>query len=557
LKLEFFIAKKIIRKTKDGFSNERIHFSKPIVNLAIIGITLGITIMILSSSIAIGFQTEIKNKVLGFGSHFQISEVFENQSFESARMSNNPNWLVDLRGDPLIQYVQKVALKPGIIQSKEVTDSTQSGKEIRDLTGIIFKGVGQEYDQKFIADGLIKGQFPLFETSRNGFNDSILISNHTAKQLKLNLYDKVSCFFVSANGPQQRFLTVGGIYETGLEDFDKQFAFIDINLIQQVNQWGISVFLEINEVCTMGVPTIEAKAFGGNGNYLFKWDSFDFQGINKIPLCPIRDTTIMVIASDALATGYNEKPEISSVPDTAWLSIKVEGNGSCNCNSPTQNILIDYLNDSVSIVSFNELKITTTLKTSGGSHYAYCGGFEVGLKEFEDLSEGKKTIQYYTESTLNVQSITERYEEIFKWLDMLDMNVYIILSLMIIVAIINMIAALLVIILERTRMIGILKALGAKNWTIRKIFIIQGGFIVLRGMFFGNLIAFGIILLQNTFQIITLPQENYYVSIVPMYFPIISIITINALAFIICAMSLVLPTVLVTKISPIKAIKFE
>jgi lipoprotein-releasing system permease protein len=557
LKLELLIAKKILKKNNVGSSKDRHNYSKPIVNLAIIGITLGVAVMILSSSIAIGFQSEIKKKILGFGAPFQVSEQFENNSFESNRMLVTADWVIDLKSDPLIKHVQVFAHKPGIIQSKSITDSTQNGKEIRDLSGIIFKGIGNDYDKEFIEKAIMEGQFPTFEIHKIHINDSILISKHTATQLKLKLNDKVSCFFVSNNGPQQRQLIVAGIYETGLEDFDKQFAFVDINLLRQINQWGISSFLQLNETCEFGYPIIEAKAFGGLGNYRFQWDKYGYQELNKIPLCPLRDTTIQVIISEVDSYGHSEIPELITIPDTAWLNIKVEGSENCICDEKNEQLVVEYLNDSVSIYTFKSSKITTTLTTSGGSNYAYCGGYEIILKDLKDLDEANKSIRLYTGPELNIQSITERYEEIFKWLDMLDMNVYIILALMIIVAIINMIATLLVIILERTRMIGILKAIGATDWSIRKIFIYQGSYIILKGLIFGNIFAFLIIILQNQFHIITLPQANYYVSIVPMYFPIKQIVLINLLSFIIASFALVLPTAIITKIRPVKAIQFE
>lgn len=557
LKLERYIAKKISKKNNDHSHRDRYNYSKPIVNLAIVGITLGIIVMLLSSSIAVGFQSEIKKKILGFGAHFYVSEQFENNSYESSRMLVNPDWVEDLKNDPLIKHIQIVAHKPGIIQSKNVTDSTAEGKIIRDLSGIIFKGVGKEYDKEFITNSILEGRFPNFEVNKNSINDSILISKHTANQLKLNLFDKVSCFFVSTNGPQQRQLIVAGIFETGLEDFDKQFSFVDINLLRQINQWGIKSYLELSETCFFGLPVVEAKAFGGVGNYRYQWDQYGYQELNRIPLCPLKDTVIKVIITDVNSYSYSETPEIISIPDTAWLHIEIEGEETCNCNTKEEHLEVEYLNDSVTLYQFKSSKIKTTLITSGGSNYAYCGGYEILLKDIKDLSEATKSIRFYTGSELNVQSITDRYEEIFKWLEMLDMNVYIILTLMIIVAIINMIATLLVIILERTRMIGTLKALGAKDWSIRKIFMYQGSYIVFKGILLGNLFAFLIIIIQNQFQLITLPQANYYVSVVPMYFPIKEIIIINLLSFIISSFALILPTAIITKISPVKAIKFE
>ena len=112
-------------------------------------------------------------------------------------------------------------------------------------------------------------------------------------------------------------------------------------------------------------------------------------------------------------------------------------------------------------------------------------------------------------------------------------------------------------ILEKTQMIGILKSLGSTNWSIRKIFIYNGGLLILIGILLGNLIAISIIIIQNQFGLITLPQENYFVSTVPMHFPILPYLLINAGAFIICFAALIIPSYLITKISPIKAIKVE
>jgi len=129
--------------------------------------------------------------------------------------------------------------------------------------------------------------------------------------------------------------------------------------------------------------------------------------------------------------------------------------------------------------------------------------------------------------------------------------------LMILVAVINMTSALLVIILERTKMIGILKSLGAKNWSIRQIFLMNGGFIILKGILYGNILAFGIIIFQNATGFLTLSQSNYYVSVVPMHYLFWQTIAVNLGAYIICNLALILPSYVITRISPVTAIKFE
>jgi len=555
LNVTSFIVKKIL--TRENSSRQK-RFSKPIVNLAIIGIALGVIVMMLSSSIAVGFQSEIKKKVVGFGAHFQVVEEFDNASYESTRMLAHPFWLDDVRNDPDFIHVQKIAYKPGILQSKAITDTTSSGGDIREISGVLFKGVGSDFDQQFIRSFLVKGQFPKMEQSVNLINDSIVLSAYTANQLKLDVNDKMACFFLSDNGPQQRNLTVAGIYETGLEDFDKQFAYVDINLLRSINRWGIEAFLSLNETCKFGFPVIEAQAFGGNGNYVYNWDEKAFNGASVLPFCPLKDTVIQVVISDVGPYAFGEENTHLTVPDTAWLFITISGSSDCRCGQTEEDRLeVNYINDSVTVYQYAQTTIKTTLRTSGGSHHYYCGGFEINIAHLASLKENKKSLQFYTENTLHVESISERYEEIFKWLEMLDMNVYIILGLMVVVAIINMLAVLLVLIIEQTPLIGMLKAMGATNWQIRKIFISQGAYILLKGLVLGNLVALVIILVQNHFEIITLPESNYYITVVPMYFPLFNFLLINAITFVTCTLSLLLPSAYIARIRPVKAIKFE
>ncbi|MCB9194902.1 MAG: ABC transporter permease [Flavobacteriales bacterium] len=552
LNTEIFIARRML---KGGFEKK---ISKPIVNLASIGIVLGVMVMILSVSIASGFQTEIKNKVLGFGGHIQITEQFGNESQESPRMLVDQYWLNDLKQDPIIEHIQQIAYKPGIIQSKNSFDTSSSGKSIREITGLVFKGISMDYDYEFILSNLLKGEIPKYGNESYS-NDSILLSLFTANQLKVDTGDKVSCFFVSEGGPKQKNLVVGGIYETGLEDFDKQFAFADLAMIRDVNKWGIETFISIEEQCTNGYIILRAESFGGNGNYYYSWNGSSFSEANRIPLCFEGDSLIVqVVSSDIVTSGYFDEPDLFSVADTAWLTIiKLDDTNLCSCSSSDELLNLNFVDNQNTTFSANGVSYKSILKTSGGSSKYYCGGYEVLITDLDKIDEGKKTVNYYTDNLLNVQSIKDRNEDIFNWLNMLDLNVVIIIGLMILVAIINMTSALLVIILERTRMIGILKSLGSRNWSIRKIFLINGSYIILRGVVIGSILAILIIILQNTFGFLKLSQSNYYVSEVPMHFVWLKILLIDVGAFLFCLAALILPSYLITRISPVNAIKFE
>ncbi|WP_188051282.1 ABC transporter permease [Flavobacterium sp. GP15] len=185
------------------------------------------------------------------------------------------------------------------------------------------------------------------------------------------------------------------------------------------------------------------------------------------------------------------------------------------------------------------------------------GAFEVFLDNFNDIKVKGEQVYEQTGSTLDTKTIIEKYSYIFEWLQLFDFNIIVILVVMILVATINMVVALLVLILERTQMIGILKALGADNWSVRKIFLYNAFYLIIRGLFWGNLIGISLLLIQQHFGIIKLNPENYYVDQAPVYLNWGYIIALNFLTIGICFLVLLIPSYIITKISPVKAIRFD
>lgn len=186
------------------------------------------------------------------------------------------------------------------------------------------------------------------------------------------------------------------------------------------------------------------------------------------------------------------------------------------------------------------------------------GGFEVFLDRMEDLPFFSDLIYYeIVGQDLYSQTIKEINPNIFEWLALQDMNEQVILCLMALVAIINMITALLILILERTNMIGILKALGASGWEIRKIFLFNAAYIIGWGLFIGNVLGLSICFLQHKFGFIKLPEESYYISVAPIDIDPITVATLNAGTMMICLIALIWPSYLATTINPIKAIRFK
>ena len=185
------------------------------------------------------------------------------------------------------------------------------------------------------------------------------------------------------------------------------------------------------------------------------------------------------------------------------------------------------------------------------------GAFEIFIADFEDIQIKGEEIYQETSSTLNTQTIVEKYHEIFEWLKLFDFNIIVILVIMIAVATINMVVALLVLILERTQMIGILKALGADNWIVRRIFLYNAFYLIIRGLFWGNIIGIGLLLIQQYFGIIELNPENYYVNQAPVYINWFYVLLLNIVTILICLLVLLIPSYIITRISPIRAIRYD
>ena len=414
LNLELHIAKKITYKNK---SDRQI--SRPIISIATLGIALGLCVMILAVAIVTGFKAGITEKLTGFGSHIQISNYDNNNSFETLPIDINLvpiNRLSKIEG---VKHLQSYATKPGILKTKS------------EIQGVVLNGIALNYDWSFFKNNLVEGDtITLNETKKS---NQVLVSEKLAQLLHLKLGDKLSVYFIQ-QPPRMRRFTISGIYNTGMDEFDKLFVICDMRHIQKLNNW------EENQV----------------------------------------------------------------------------------------------------------------------------SGVEITVDEFKDLDEIKEVIRedvagIFTDdgSTFKVRSIKQKHPQIFNWLEMLDVNVWIILGLMILVAGFNMISGLLIIILEKTNMIGVLKALGTNNWSIRKIFLYQSSMIIGKGMLWGNIIGIGFCLIQYHFEIISLDPVNYYLDTVPVNLNILHLFLLNLGTLIATVSMLLVPSYWITKISPAKAIRFD
>ena len=194
----------------------------------------------------------------------------------------------------------------------------------------------------------------------------------------------------------------------------------------------------------------------------------------------------------------------------------------------------------------------------GGSHDQYVGGIEVDLTAFDRLDDVEEVVHAQVlEPDQRLTTVRERSPEIFAWLELLDTNVAVVIVLMVVVAVINMTSALLLIILERTTMIGVLKALGATNGQVRRIFLLDGAYILGLGILGGDLLGVVLALVQRWTGWVRLPVESYYVDVVPVDLELWPILLLNAGTLVVCVAALVLPSMLVTRIAPARAIRFD
>jgi len=553
LKFEHFIARNLL---KYGIEGKKV--SQPIVRISIISIAIAMIVNLITLAVVRGFQTEVRDKVIGFGAHAVITKSGENTIFESEPILVNQSFYPLLSKDKRIKKIQPVAYKPALLQSKN-TENIQDFQQ--EIEGVLVKGVDKSYDWDFFKSNLIQGRVPNYNTDKS--SDEILISSKIARNLNYKLGQEVNAFFVKQKPIRKNFKIVG-IYETGYEELDKQLIIADLRHIQQLNDWGIQTGITVADSLQNGFLVIKAETVGGNGNYRFDWGSgFDhFAGFTYFPT---RDTTFKVIVSDywMFLDGKGEK---TTLPDTAFLDIKVRKASKPISGVDLTDGIINrkYIDNDGYIFEIQVGdKIATFTKRDGkGSFTNYIGAFECLVHDWENLKSDvsylkKRVLTGQNMIDLKVSSIMDNQNDIFVWLGFLDINVFIILTLMLVIGIINMGSALLVMILVKTSFVGMMKAMGANDWQVRKIFLYQASYLIIKGMFWGNLIGIGLCLIQEYLKPLTLDPKVYYLNAVPIELNMGVIVALNMLTLLVCLIAMLLPSYLITKIQPSKSIKFN
>lgn len=550
----FYIARKVGVTSRKSFSNI-------IMRIAIAAIALSITVMIISTATVRGFKSSISEKIFGFWGHIHITSSYAPSSyaFEVSPMSikqdyypaidsirrityavglNDPNDLNDLNTKIThagIRHIQSFAQKEGIIKAND------------QIEGIILRGVGPDFDWNFLSRYITDGS--KLDSLKNDNRDQIMISETTARRLKLKVGDDFLIYFVQGGNAQAQKFRVKGIFKTGLEEYDKRFAIVQLNKIQELNNWrpyrnyGPEHWLEDEKINLLGVTDTSFKenraaiaAHIVSGKIPESFDNPNEKGI---------------IITKQIAALRNK-----NVGDTIQFSFKDFGK-----DLYVYKYKVAAIYEAPSDPNWQITAVVPwhSLDALNKELPAQVSGFEVFVEDMRDLDAFGNYIN--NNILLNreqyANTIKELEPNIFDWLSLTDMNELIILVLMIIVSIINMTTSLMILILERTNMIGILKALGARNWSIREIFLYNAAYIVGLGMLIGNVLGIGLCLIQHHFGIVTLPEDMYYVSVAPVKLEWLPIVLLNLGTLIITLVVLIIPSWLVSRIDPVKAIRFK
>ena len=414
MSLSLFIARRIYRESDGGKQ-----VSRPAVLIAMAGIAIGLAVMIIAVAVVIGFKSEVRNKVIGFGSHIQITNLDAVNSYETHPIVAGDSLIAALSDYPEVSHVQRYSTKPGMIMTSD------------NFQGMVLKGIAGEYDVSFLQEHLQEGEIPSFSDSVA--SNQALVSRTIADKLSLKVGDKLFTYYVEGNVRARR-LEVAGIYCTNLSAYDDFFLITDLYTVNRLNNW-------------------EPEQVGG-----VEIEVSDYSRLNEV-------------------------------------------------------------NESV-------------LALLGNHKDRYGQG-------------------YFS------RTVEEAYPLIFDWLGLLDTNVWVILILMTGVAGFTMISGLLIIILERTNMIGVLKAMGASNVSIREIFLSFSVFLIGRGMLWGNVIGVSVCLVQYFLQPFKLDPADYYISAVPIELNLGIYLLLNVCTLLVSLLMLVGPSCLISRIHPAKSIRFE
>ncbi|MCP4522522.1 MAG: ABC transporter permease [Cytophagales bacterium] len=405
---EYFIAQRIVQNKNGTFANVS-------SRLAIISVGVGVFALLLAFSILGGFQQKVSQKIYDFDAHLRAYKYTANNQMSDLPVSTNSHLYKEGLKVEGIRSMHSIAYLQGVLHANE------------HVVGMMVKGYGDDFDTTNFVKNLKAGRFVDIHDTTKLYAKEVVLSQRIAQKIGLKVGDKANFYFFIRGNLRPRKLTVVGIYQTGLEEFDDRVAIVDLGMIQKFNRW---------------------------------------------------DDTLV-------------------------------------------------------------------------------GGFEFMVDDVTRLAEIEDKLFYEADYEITVENIEGKYRYLFDWLALLNQNVNILIIIVFAVAFFNVISIMYILIMEQNQMIGVMKALGATNAFIKKIFFFMGAKLLLKGLVWGNTLALVFCFLQDYFKLIPLDPENYHMDAVPILWDWVAFVGVNLGALIFIGFVLFIPILRITKVVPIKSIKFS
>ena len=403
MSFERFIARRFMPRGGDAGG-----FSGPLSGIAVAGIALGVLVMLMAVSILRGFQKDIADKVVGFGSHLTVVPYDGGSTYTETPLEADSTLLRQLAATPGVRHLQAFATKGGMVKTDD------------QIYGILFRGLSDDYDTTFYHSCLVDGHLPATP-------NEVLISSTIGAKLGLRAGDRMRTYFWQSDTYRPRAFTISGIYNTDLTEMDQLYVVGRLSTVQRLNDW---------------------------------------------------DST-------------------------------------------------------------------------------QAGGYEILVHDFDRLDQVAARVNTLLPVELHTVTVRQAHPALFSWLDLLNTNITLILAIMCLVSAVAIVSALLIMIYEKSATIGLLKALGACNRSVRRIFLIKSATLILKGLLIGNALALALSLIQQWWQPLRLDPESYSMSHVPVLVSPTVYLLVSAGTLAVCLLALLLPTASIARISPVQTMKTE
>ena len=408
--------------------------SRLMLRVATLCVAVSVSVMLIALGVVNGFRHTVSDKVSGFAADIQLLPLGGANADEGTAISYDSLLVDEVAATEGVAHVQRFAAKAGIIRN----DSA--------IYGIMLRGFAPETDTTFLHRQLVEGHIPTYTDSTR--NREAVISRSISRAMRLQLGDKFDVLVVGGDTPRRDRLRVAGIYDSGMEEFDRMTVIGDISVVRRLNGWQQ----------------------GETGGY-----------------------EVLV------QRGADRKEVARRLAENLQPTRVLDGWG------------------------------------------------EMAVESDTDAGSGD----------LEVWTVEERYPQIFDWLAMLGLNTTIVIVIMLVVAVVNMSSGVLIVVLEQTRNIGILKALGMRNGLLQRIFMLRSVRITLRGLLWGDLLSIALCLIQQYTGVVTLDPQNYMMSTVPVLLHWDEVLWLNLGTLGVITLSMALPAAIVARITPDKSIRFQ